>query len=315
MGMQTPPEPIDVSNWAKDDEFPEYPVGAREKFLLFSPEAQREPFLVAGHQYLFKLAFKRHPDQFWAEIIAHRIGTLMGVDVPPAHLATRNGVTGALIEWFYDHPGKPNGRMLLAGEYFQRRIEDFDRKKGTQHNLQTAFALCRDMNELNFIGDWQEWWVKTLVFDSLIGNTDRHQDNWGFVFENQGDDQITCRLTPVFDNGTSLGYEILARNFADFEDADRLLRYIERGRHHARWRKQDSKRIRFVDTLPGLASCIPGKERLVRTMLQFSENALRQELMHLTAFNAPVALSEERARFVLHLVLNRRKVLLESLGG
>ena len=113
--MQTPPEPIDVSDWAKDDEFPEYPVGAREKFLLFSPDTQRKPFLVPGHQYLFKLAFNRHPDQFWAEIIAYRIGTLMGVDVPPAHLAIRNGVSGALIEWFYDHPGEPNGRMLLAG--------------------------------------------------------------------------------------------------------------------------------------------------------------------------------------------------------
>jgi hypothetical protein len=31
---------------------------------------------------------------------------------------------------------------------------------------------------------WLELWVKMFTFDALIGNTDRHQNNWGIIVEN-----------------------------------------------------------------------------------------------------------------------------------
>jgi hypothetical protein len=31
--------------------------------------------------------------------------------------------------------------------------------------------------------NWQQWWVDALLFDALIGNTDRHQDNWGVTVQ------------------------------------------------------------------------------------------------------------------------------------
>lgn len=30
-------------------------------------------------------------------------------------------------------------------------------------------------------GDGQRWWAETIAFDAIIGNTDRHSENWGFL--------------------------------------------------------------------------------------------------------------------------------------
>jgi hypothetical protein len=39
-----------------------------------------------------------------------------------------------------------------------------------------------------------------MFFDALIGNTDRHHENWGLI-NNE-------RLSPLYDNGISLGWRI-----------------------------------------------------------------------------------------------------------
>jgi hypothetical protein len=45
-----------------------------------------------------------------------------------------------------------------------------------------------------------------LAFDTLIGNTDRHPDNWGLLVGLGAAPQYA--MAPAFDNGTSLAYKI-----------------------------------------------------------------------------------------------------------
>jgi Uncharacterized protein related to capsule biosynthesis enzymes len=44
-----------------------------------------------------------------------------------------------------------------------------------------------------------EQFIGILVFDFLIGNTDRHQSNWALICEND-----KWRLSPLYDNSSSL---------------------------------------------------------------------------------------------------------------
>ncbi len=43
--------------------------------------------------------------------------------------------------------------------------------------------------------------MASLVLDALIGNTDRHEENWGVV-----EPQEARRLSPSFDHASSLGF-------------------------------------------------------------------------------------------------------------
>lgn len=45
-----------------------------------------------------------------------------------------------------------------------------------------------------------DWWVGYLVLDALIGNTDRHQENWAVISDGNR------RLAPTYDHASCLGF-------------------------------------------------------------------------------------------------------------
>ena len=312
---QPPNEPVDVASWHADEEFSVYPEGARDKSLFYSPTPVPLAFLVSNHRYLFKHAFNRYPDQFWAEIIAYRIGCLLGVGVPPAFVSwdSGTGVCGALIEWFLDFPGEPQERYTAGGDIMTSMIRGYDRKKGRQHNFQ---AIERYLTLLEKNGvlkrDWLTWWCDTLIFDALIGNTDRHQDNWGLLWTTDG----PARMAPVFDNGTSLGNEIFPEKMAGFADARRLNRYVGRGTHHMRWHIADEQPAQHIVLVQRFLEYAPGLREHVKSRLSgFDTVAMRAMITGMTEFQIPIPLSPTRAEFVCRLTEARYQKLVQALIG
>ena len=181
---------VDVCNWEEDDEFSPYPKGSRAKNALFCPEDTGFSFLIPKHRYLFKYSSHRYPDQYWAEIAAYIVGCFMDVSVPPAFLGynSTNDECCALIEWFYGCPDDdPTIRYVEGGEYMTHLIAHYDRIKGRQHNFRTVTTFLKTLAKARKITDnWAEHWSKVFVFDALIGNTDRHQDNWGLIWKGLG---------------------------------------------------------------------------------------------------------------------------------
>ncbi len=300
-------EPVDVADWRPDEEFEVYPEGARDKSLLHSPADPTHSFLLPNHRYLFKHSFERYPEQYWAEIIAYRAGCLLGVPVPSAFVAfdSDNGVSGALIEWFLGYPGEPEERYVPGGDIMVNMIPSYERRKGDQHNF-THVELYHDLLKKMKIWSgekvWLDYWCDMLLFDALIGNTDRHQDNWGLLWSRDGEGRAHVRPAPVFDNGTSLGHEIIERKLPDFADAERLANYVNRGHHHIRWHIGDSKPQQHVGMLSRLVETYPNLADRVQERLQsFDIEGFATMINVLTEFDVPVRLSPERADFVIRL--------------
>ncbi|WP_303902941.1 hypothetical protein [Thiohalomonas denitrificans] len=308
-------EPVNVARWKADEEFGVYPEGARDKSLLISPEPKPHLFLIPSHRYLFKKSFERYPEQFWAEIIAYRVGCLIKAPVPPAFVGwdSDNGVCGALVEWFLEYPGDPAERYVPGGDIMTDMIKGFDRRRGRQHNfvsIERYSTVSRRSGKLD--GDWLLWWCDTLLLDALVGNTDRHQDNWGLLWR----DSERARMAPAFDNGTSLGHELVNRKLAGFADPDRMARYIERGTHHMRWRLGDESQAQHSQLVVQLCERHPTlRERAKMRLKQFNMDTMRSIITGMTAFDVPTPLSEERAEFVSNLTETRYRKLLEALCG
>lgn len=304
-------EVVDVSNWRVDDEFGDYPEGARDKSMIYCPNSSYE-FLIPGHRYLFKLSSRRYPEQFWIEIFAYRLGITMGVPVPPAFVAYDSGneQAGALIEWFLK---KPPEDFIAGGDYCQEYILNFDRKKGKKHNFETIIKVFDDLIRVypNSVVDWKEHWAKTFVFDALIGNTDRHQDNWGVVINSS---TPSFRIAPVFDNGTSLGHEILENNIDFMSDYKRLERYISKGRHHIKWACDDALRMGHLELLQTLSVKIPEtKQVMLDCLRKVNTESFESILDNLMGFEVPVRLSIKRVGLMLKLLKMRHQHLLSGL--
>lgn len=68
--------------------------------------------------------------------------------------------------------------------------------------------------------------MSLMVFDALIVNNDRHCDNWGVLSGSNG-----MRLTPIYDNGSSFGFNEVKHKMQKMLIDDRMLRgFCNRGK-------------------------------------------------------------------------------------
>lgn len=301
---------FDVADWESDPEFGVFPQGARAKDAVFSPIQPPEIVLVPGKRYLFKRSKRSYPDQFWGEVIAYRIGCLLGVNVSPVFVAWNSGTghCAALIEWFYNENIES---FVMAGDFLQMMHKGFDRKLGTQHNFMDNLRLLRMLSIRRILIEpyWRQWWIDALLFDALIGNTDRHQDNWGFIFKRSEQSNV-CRLAPLFDNGTSLGHERFTDRVNLWTQTD-FDRYIVKGKHHLKWSMDDPVQGHF-DLLQCAVDEWPDTLDAVRAKLNFPSEALSEVIGDLPELAAAIPLSKERYAFILRL-LNERFTLLKTM--
>ncbi|MEI7669515.1 MAG: hypothetical protein WCJ33_05495 [Pseudomonadota bacterium] len=208
---QKPNEAVDVSDWAIGSSFSPYPDGTRAKFEVFCPNVSPYQFIIPNHRYLFKKTFERKGgiifyEQFWIEIIAYKLGRILNIAVPPAFVAFYKEEYASLIEWYYNYPKENGGFINRGGDFMSHEIKGYDRKKGKQHNFETITQIF--MKSIG-VDNWQAKWAEMLLFDAIIGNTDRHQENWEVYSYFLEGGELIAELSPAFDNGTSMGYDIM----------------------------------------------------------------------------------------------------------
>ena len=120
---------------------------------------------------------------------------------------------------------------------------------------------------------------------------------------------IQIELAPAFDNGTSMGYDILEENFKKFNPE----KYFEDGTHHMKWKLSDIQNKKGMDhavMINGLVETFPNAGHLMKEILNFDLSALRSILNHLTQFKVIHPFTEARADFVYKLIEYRKAKLL-----
>ena len=48
------------------------------------------------------------------------------------------------------------------------------------------------------------WWINACLFDFIIGNSDRHHENWGVLKTSDG----CYKMAPLFDNGVAFDFHL-----------------------------------------------------------------------------------------------------------
>lgn len=310
---------IDVSDWRRDDEHGIFPIGARDKKMLWSPAVTVDG-VKPSWPYLFKLSRDAYPDQFWMETIAYIVGSAMGVEVPRAMPAVRindSGVQeyGALLEWFYN---KKFEHFIHASDIFHLLNKDFDNQSGRHHNIEDLRLICRVLSINGMIQtDLNSWICDMFLLDTLIGNSDRHQENWGFIItmfigddgklrrDSEGKAITSGKLSPYFDNGTSLGHERFPEKVTAW-DHKALDRYIQKGNHHLRRSRANTKaRLGHLESIQELV-LEPAMLLLINKRLGFNIDDLCGRIRALTSIDAGEGtLSSARAEWVIRLLRRR----------
>jgi hypothetical protein len=131
------------------------------------------------------------------KMFLHPVGVLVQLDVRRERYTKRKQFRENLI-----HGGALIG---LVDENFARLKSEKERRK--IYKLSLVIQALKNYVRKNKTSKsvWKQFF-ELLVFDALIGGTDRHYNNWGIL--EKADDSKFIRLAPAFDNGISLLWKI-----------------------------------------------------------------------------------------------------------
>ena len=185
-------------------------------------------FVRNEKRWLFK---ERRPNtgEDWAEKVASDIARHIEVDAAEVELAACADRIGCASKMFVE-----KGENLLHGnEILAGQITGYDRNKKQHHCDHTLSNIVSAVQQLLGNPTIHERVLQVLasymVLDALIGNTDRHHENWGFLMryerKSPRDSIARLRVAPSFDHASSLGRELLD------ERRSRILRESGIGRY------------------------------------------------------------------------------------
>lgn len=157
-------------------------------------------------EWLFKYP-QANTGQHWAEKIAAEYAAELEIPHAKVELAEFDGVRGSATESFArDGRELYHGNQILAGQ-----VLGYDQSKKfrqTSHTLANIFgAIERSFADAENVVAAKQRIAAYIVLDALIGNTDRHHENWGILVERVSGGR-TAMIAPSFDHASSLGREL-----------------------------------------------------------------------------------------------------------
>lgn len=175
----------------------------------------------------------------WAEKIAFEIACLLGVPTAQYDLATYNGERGIRTKNFL----MAGEEMVFGNQLLEHiaTISGAQLEKGQKSQTVSRVSVIlerlivappKDWAATEHISDALDVFLGYLLLDVLIGNQDRHSENWGLVQTHEG--QI--RLAESFDHAASLGRneldEVRLRKLNSNAEQDKIPSYVTRAKTH-----------------------------------------------------------------------------------
>ena len=327
-----PHEPYRVVSVPAKTDVPES-RGTRTKFWITIPGDE--------HPWLLKIP-RTDTGEHWAEKVAAEVGRLVGVDCAQVELArcVQHAMFGQDLD---QHPERLPGQhaqpqlltticksflpdvyaentdvaFLQGWEVLQHFIEDYDahRRFGQRDhsikNIVGAFAQLMDVGSANPMPRWDyvmEDLASYALLDGLIGNTDRHHENWmiAWVF---GEDDRIVKIMPSFDHASSLGRELTDTKRRQILESGGVRRYVQRGRggvYVDRRRKRALSPLRLARLLCRWRPTFARKT--LDRIYSVSESAIRAVIHRVPGEFMSVVAKE----FAYHVVMTSRQELLRS---
>jgi hypothetical protein len=148
----------------------------------------------------------------WAEKIAAYLCEVLGIPHAQYELAMWQGKRGVITRALHQETERLFlGNELLASNLPGYGEETSRRGINRQHTLEnvlnclSVYPPPRDTVMPIGVSNAAEALLGYLMLDALIGNTDRHHENWGCIAASNGSD---VRLAPTYDHASSLGREL-----------------------------------------------------------------------------------------------------------
>lgn len=175
---------------------------------------------ITGREVMVKYG-RPNTGEDWSEKLAYELGQKLHVPCPRVDLFEDPKGRGVLCWGFLRRPdpavSAESVSLIHGNELLFQRDPEYplgDSYGVVRHTLvavEGALSSCRPItnhrSQKRASRDGFDTFVGYLMLDALIGNTDRHHENWGVVSERTSEGHSVA-IAPSYDHASSLGREL-----------------------------------------------------------------------------------------------------------
>ena len=209
-------------------------MGSKAKSWFLVPEENESA-------WLFKRPQRTGSGEHWAEKIAAEVAGLLGISHARVELAEFQGDRGSISEnivprfWDLIH----GNEVLESTSFFQdSEYSNFHLSDHTLENIWLALdeTFGSDSDKLEARLRFAEY----LVLDAVVGNTDRHSENWAILRRQEVFREVES-LAPSYDHGSSLGHELMDARRERYLAEEKVGDYSEKGHGQLYWHREERR--------------------------------------------------------------------------
>jgi hypothetical protein len=285
---------------------------------LIEPVGSKRKFWYADGQLLFK---ENRPGtgEDWAEVIAASVAEILGLPHALYTLAEMETDTGPVFGVVSRNFCPQNTDLVLGNELLLQENPQYPAPNGPKYRV-AAHTVDRVLDTIQSklqpplkwipapgIESAVDVFIGYLLLDAVIGNTDRHHENWGAI-STHGTGLFLC---PTFDHASSLGCHITdaerERRFATRDAGYTAAAYASKARSALYENEQSAQPLGTMQAFR-LAGARSEKARTawLQRLANVSESALATILESLPPERMPAVAVEFAKRLLL---FNREQLL------
>ncbi|WP_052144689.1 HipA domain-containing protein [Halalkalibacter okhensis] len=212
-------------------------------------------------------------------------------------------VYGALCWSFLN---ETNDSLIEGADMIMDFDETYDRDKlQGEHEIYNFDLLYRLFYENGILDEL----FKMILFDTLIGNTDRHQDNFGVIRNEETGQQ---KFSPFYDNSSSIGREMNENRVKlMLRDENMFNAYIYGNKSSTLIRWEDSwtkKRLNIIEFYEKVKSLYPQEiSKYLTNVAKLTDEILGNIIYKVP----PIVMSESKKELVTKILKTRRDYLIK----
>ncbi|MED1508722.1 HIRAN domain-containing protein [Bacillus proteolyticus] len=272
---------IDVNSWEIVEEMGPG-AGDREKEWIKQVETDR----IA----MFKVP-REDRGEHWAEKLCSEIAQVIEFPCAKVDLAIRNDKVGCLSHFFVN--SEEGYSHYDGGKFFPY---DYDDETNKGYNIQLIYQV---LSAENLFEDF----LFIVVFDALVGNGDRHQDNWGIT---RHDKKTETFISPLYDNSACLGRELSIVRVKEYLDSEsEFLRYVFRSASKMGW--EETKKEKHFALIKRLYVLFPEQIAALINRLELLTDERIDEIVDALPLSV---ISLEHKLLVTKYIKKRRDILI-----
>ncbi len=200
---------VDVTDWEIDGD---EALGTKPKNWVRHPGTNELWLCKRVHRKVGNSGEERVGED-WAEKLVAEVARALGIPAAVVELAVDKGSRASISQTI-----RSDGEDLVHGNELLSRGQPNYPVGENMPRGHTVDACVSVLDELGVVDATHSatgaiGFAQYLALDALVGNTDRHHQNWGILQPHAGQ----ARLAPSFDHGSSLGFSL-----SDGERARRL---------------------------------------------------------------------------------------------